>query len=214
MSRINESYFKKENNMNSNTIEEMIDKDESILLRLKPNKKVFVLSSVLRFLPVALIWAALDVFFIIQIASDLSAKDLLFIIPFFALHLFPVWRWIAGIVKAYAGHKNIEYVFTDKRILIRSGIIGIDFKSMFYSEIESVSVRVGLLERIFKVGDIYILSTSQRAVLQDISNPYFILNRLKKITLDIKTDIYFPNDLRPDENHGYNTKYIKDFMDK
>lgn len=214
MSRINESYFKKENNMNSNTIEDIIDKDESILLRLKPNKKVFVLSSVLRLLPIALIWAAIDVFFIIQIASDLSAKDLLFIIPFFALHLFPVWRWIAGIVKAYAGHKNIEYVFTDKRILIRSGIIGIDFKSMFYSEIESVSARVGLLERIFKVGDIYILSTSQRAVLQDISNPYFILNRLKKITLDIKTDIYYPNDLRPDENHGYNTKYIKDFMDK
>ena len=85
---------------------------------------------------------------------------------------------------------------------------------MFYSEVESVSARVGILERIFKVGDIYILSTSQREVLQDIPDPYFILNRLKKITFDIKTDIYYPNDLRPDENHGYNTKYIKDFMDK
>ena len=214
MGKINESYFKKENNMNSNTIEDMIDKDEAILLRLKPNKIVFVLSSILRLLPIALIWGAFDIFAITQFASSVSGSDLWFIIPFFALHLFPVWRWIAGIVKAYAEHKNIEYVFTDKRILIRSGIIGIDFKSMFYSEVESVSARVGMLERVFKVGDIYILAASQRAVLQDIPDPYFILNKLKKITLDIKTDIYYPNDLRPDENHGYNTKYIKDFMDK
>lgn len=214
MGRINESYFKKENNKNASTIEDMIDKDESILLRLKPNKKVFVLSSILRLLPIVLIWGALDIFAITQFASSVSGSDLWFMILFFALHLFPVWGWIAGIVKAYAEHKNIEYVFTDKRILIRSGIIGIDFKSMFYSEVESVSARVGILERIFKVGDIYILATSQSAVLQDIPDPYFILNKLKKITLDIKTDIYYPNDLRPDKNHGYNTKYIKDFMDK
>ena len=214
MAKINESYFKKDESMNSNTIEDMIDKDESILLRLKPNKKVFVLSSILRLLPIALIWGALDVYVITQFISSVRASDLWFLIPFFALHLFPVWCWVAGIVRAYVEHKNIEYVFTDKRILIRSGMIGIDFKSMFYSEVESVSARVGLLERMFKVGDIYILATSQKAVLQDIPNPYFILNRLKKITLDIKTDIYYPNDLRPDENHGYNTKYIKDFMDK
>ena len=30
---------------------------------------------------------------------------------------------------------------------------------------------------------------------------------LQKITHDIKTDIYYPNDLRPAENKGYNTKY-------
>ena len=45
------------------------------------------------------------------------------------------------------------------------------------------------------------------AVLSDIKNPYVIANKLQKIINDIKSDIYFPNDLRPKENKGYNAKY-------
>ena len=59
----------------------------------------------------------------------------------------------------------------------------------------------------FKVGDLYFTAHNQSAVLMDIEKPYFFLNKLQKITLDIKTDIHYPNDLRPSENHGYNTKY-------
>jgi len=33
------------------------------------------------------------------------------------------------------------------------------------------------------------------------------MNRIQKISHDIKTDIIFPNDLRPKENHGYSTDY-------
>ena len=63
------------------------------------------------------------------------------------------------------------------------------------------------VEKMFKVGDIYVKSDTQSAVLDDIEHPYEYLSRLQKITLDIKADIYYPNDLRPGENHGYNTKY-------
>ena len=48
---------------------------------------------------------------------------------------------------------------------------------------------------------------NQSAVLNNIENPYFYLSKLQKITLDIKADIQYPNDLRPKENHGYNTEY-------
>ena len=105
----------------------------------------------------------------------------------------------------------MQYVFTEKRVIIRSGLVGIDFKSIYYSDISGVNVKVGFLDRLLKVGDIYIRANNQSAVLNDIQNPYFILSRLQKITLDIKTDIYYPNNLRPEENDGYNTKYTGKF---
>jgi len=115
--------------------------------------------------------------------------------------------WIGGIVKAAAGWKNIEYVFTEKRIIIRSGLVGIDFVNVYYSDILGVNLRVGLIDRMFKVGDIYISAHNQSEVLYDISNPYFILRKIQKIVIDIKNDIIFPNNLRPEENSGFNTKY-------
>ena len=130
-----------------------------------------------------------------------------FIVPFFAVHLMPVWIWLANILKANRNHKNLEYAFTEKRIIIRSGVIGIDFKNIYYSDIEGVNLKVGIIDRLCKVGDIYIQANTQTSVILDIENPYFILSKLQKIVLDIKTDIYFPNNLRPDENDGYKTKY-------
>ena len=44
-------------------------------------------------------------------------------------------------------------------------------------------------------------------MLFDLTDPYFITQRLQKIVMDIKTDTLFPNDLRPDENKGYKTDY-------
>ena len=57
-----------------------------------------------------------------------------------------------------------------------------------------------------KVGDIYITSNNKAQVLWDIENPYIISNKLQKIVSDIKTDIQYPNALRPETNSGYKTK--------
>ena len=210
MAKIDENFFRVENDMQANKVEDVLEQGEKILLRTRPNKKAYILSAVLRMLPIVLFWAAFDIFAIVMMFTHgVSSGEIVFLIIFFAFHLIPVWIWIAGIVHAVAGFKNIEYVFTEQRIIIRSGIIGIDFKSLYYSEIEGVNLKVGILDKCFKVGDIYIQSMKQSTVLNDISSPYFILSRLQKITLDIKTDINYPNDLRPQTNHGYNTKYIE-----
>lgn len=210
MARINENYFKMENEMQANKVEDILEKGEKILLRTKPNKKAHIWSAILKMLPIVLLWVAFDGFAIAMVikSGEIKGGLIAFLIIFFAFHLIPVWLWVANIVQAVAGYKNIEYVFTDKRVIVRSGIVGIDFKNVYYSEIEGVNLRVGLLDRLFHVGDVYIQSMKQSTILHDISNPYFILSRLQKITLDIKTDINYPNDLRPETNHGYNTKYI------
>lgn len=210
--KLDENYFKMTDGMQSNHVEDILDEDETILLRQKPKKSAYVFNSFVRMLPIAILWGGIDgtlLGFMISgmIKGQIPLAVLGFIIPFFAIHLIPIWMWIGGIVKAAAGWKNIEYVFTEKRIIIRSGLVGIDFVNVYYSDILGVNLRVGLIDRMFKVGDIYISAHNQSEVLYDISNPYFILRKIQKIVIDIKNDIIFPNNLRPEENSGFNTKY-------
>ena len=110
-------------------------------------------------------------------------------------------------ISSFKRHKVEEYAFTDKRILVKKGFIGSDVKSILYSSIVSVNLKVGLVEKMCHVGDIYIVSQNEKVVLEDIKDPLFIVTKLQKISNDIKADIYYPNALRPDENPGYNTKY-------
>lgn len=210
MKKIDENYFKVDDGMKRNSIEDVLTDGETILWREKPNKKAYIWSKVLGMMPIALVWLAFDTLFISAVFfqdEEVEMGLVIFLIFFFSLHLMPVWIWIGGIIKGVKEHKNIEYAFTDRRIIIRSGFVGIDFKNIYYSDVESVNVRVGLLDRMLKVGDVYIKSKGAASVLYDIRHPYEITSRLQKITLDIKTDIYYPNALRPDENPGYNTKY-------
>lgn len=49
-----------------------------------------------------------------------------------------------------------EYVVTQKRILLKSGIIGTDFESVYFTQIKNLVVNVGLIDKIFSVGTIKI----------------------------------------------------------
>lgn len=49
-----------------------------------------------------------------------------------------------------------QYAITNKRVLVKSGIIGTDFNSIYFTEVKSVNVNVGLIDKIFSVGTINI----------------------------------------------------------
>lgn len=49
-----------------------------------------------------------------------------------------------------------SYALTDKRVIIKSGLIGTDFNSIYFTEIKSANVNVGLIGKIFSVGTINI----------------------------------------------------------
>ena len=217
MAKYNEKYFESDD-MRINKIDDLIYKDEEIIWRGKPKKSAFIWSKILTMLPVALIWGLVDGIFIYFLTTNSVFSSapiwlVIFLIVFFLIHLMPVWIWLSNVISASAQHKNIEYAFTTKRIIIRSGII-VDIKSIYYIDIQSVNLRVGLIDRMLKVGDIYITGTNATAVLWDIKNPYVITNQLQKIVNDIKTDMYFPNAMRPEENFGYKTKYSNEDKNK
>lgn len=209
MAKLDENYFKT-NSSDIQTIEEMVGPDEQILWRGKPKKRAYLINAFTKMLPIALIWLIFDGGFIglmIGTMDEIPAPVKIFMAVFFLFHLAPVWIWLSHVLTANKQHENLEYAFTQKRIIIKSGIIGIDFKNIYYSEIDSVNLRVGLVDRIEKVGDIYIKSIGGANVLYDLENPYTLAEKLQKIVVDIKTDIQFPNNLRPAENDGYSTKY-------
>lgn len=200
-----EKYFQQKDPMRSNDIDDILTSDEKVLWRGKPKKSAYIISAVMKMLPFVILWLAIDVTIIVFMATRLEGVPW-FLWLFFAVHLAPVWIWIFNIVHSAAEVGNIRYVVTDKRIIIRRGVI-IDLKFMYFAEITNVTVRVGLTDRMLKVGDIYITAETQRAVLYDIADPYYIANELQAIVRDIKADTFFPNALRPEVNRGYNTEY-------
>ncbi len=211
MAKLDENYFKIDpSGRDLKNIEDVIGSDEQILWSGKPKKRAFLINAFTKMLPIALIWLLFDGAFIglmIGTMDEIPTSVKTFMTVFFLFHLMPVWIWLSNVLTANRQHENLEYAFTNKRIIIKSGIIGIDFKNIYYSEIDSVNLRVGLVDRIEKVGDIYIKSIGGANVLYDLENPYTLTEKLQKIVVDIKTDIQFPNNLRPAENDGYSTKY-------
>lgn len=49
-----------------------------------------------------------------------------------------------------------KYIITNKRVLIRSGLIGTDFNSIYFTQVRNANVNVGLIDKLFSVGTINI----------------------------------------------------------
>ena len=208
MKKPNQKYFINEKE-EINSIEKMMNEDETILWRGRPFKKSFILSSILKFLPIVIIWVGIDVSLIVCIILFMELEWwLLLIIGFFLLiHLMPLWFYIANIITCFRRLKIEEYAFTDKRIILKTGLLAPNIVSINYASITSLNLRIGIIEKICKVGDIYIVYTNGKIVLEDIVNPYYIYGELQRIANDIKSDIIYPNSYRPNENKGYKTSY-------
>ena len=213
MANVDKEFFKVDESIKQNEIKDILGEEEEVLLTLKPERKVYIAESVLKGLPVALLWGGIDAFVIYTLIASGALQEVGmmagFLIGFFTIHLIPVWLYLAQVIKRVMGYKNLSYAFTDKRIIVRSGLVGIDFKFIYYTDIDSVDVKVGILDRLFKVGDLYVKSNTQTAVLDDIKSPYIYGDKIQEIVRDLKADMLYPNDLRPEENNGYKTKYTK-----
>ncbi len=212
MANFREDYFQEGNGMEHNSIEDVLAEGEQLLWRGKPKKSAFIWSRVLKMLPIAIIWLCFDGAFIglmvgLNVFSQIPTMFIVFICVFLLFHLLPVWIWVGNILTANRQHKNMEYAFTNTRIIIRSGVVGIDMNNIYYADIKNVNLKVGFIDKRLHVGDIYITSSNKAQVLWDIERPYEMTAKLQKIIADIKADTFYPNALRPENNPGYTTKY-------
>ncbi len=208
-------------------IDNMLDPGERVLWRGVPHRGLYVLGSV-GLLVFAAIWGAFDFFFIRVMKFGMMGAPgfgaaggmTFFMIPFFALHLMPVWIAVFGILYRALAYHNVEYVITDKRVYCASGLFGVDVVSVEHREISDLAVDVNPLEKLAGVGTIRLTpdvargSGKNRRVshghrLKHIEDPYEVFRQLKQVSLDIYTDQQYPNQYRPSENPGYRTTYKK-----
>ena len=187
---------------------------EMVLWQGKPKRGAFIATKSLTMLPIAVIWLILDLNIIIPAISE--GEMLGFLIPFFTLHLMPVWIWLGSTITAGRRWKNTQYYVTNRRIILQSGFLAVNEESLLYTGIRNAKVRIGLLDKLFHTGDIVFdnghveFGNEKKAsypVMEDLDNPHEVYNRIQKIIMDIQTDIEYPNAFRPAENPGYQTEY-------
>ena len=142
-----------------------------------------------------------------------------FLSVFMLIHMMPLWVGLGNMIRLIFVYRNTYFCYTDKRVIIKTGFMGVDYKIKDFYNIGNIEVNVGPLENILGVGTIRIdeeivktNNNSSRRVgnrLYGIQRPYEVFKDLKEVVMDIKTDINYPNEYRPDVNKGYNTRYDK-----
>jgi membrane protein YdbS with pleckstrin-like domain len=187
---------------------------ETILWRGKPKKGPFIASRSLTMLPIAVIWLILDMSFITS--AFRGGEMLMFLIPFFALHLMPVWIWLGSTITAGKRWKNTMYYVTNRRIIIQSGFLAVNEKSVFYKDIRNAQLQIGIFDKFAGTGSIvlddgYYDYRNKRnhpgTKLENLEDAQSAYSRIQQTILDIQTDIEYPNAYRPEHNPGYQTDY-------
>ena len=218
------------NNYAKTDLELMVGSNEKILWQGKPNKRGFILEGIFNpLLPFALIWFLFDSMFIFAFISGLKTSQslgsaALFPILFFALHLMPVWIYLGGALFVYRKYRHTEYIVTDKGVYVSGGLFSYTCNMKPFTELARVNIHRGIIDQLIGVGDVVLTSNNVAdfygspvrvngrplnigTTIADIKNYREVFEIIKKLQEDIYTDTMYPNDLRPKENHGYQTKH-------
>lgn len=193
-----------------------MDNNERIIWSDKPHLLVH-LATGFPLLIIGIIWGIMDSFLIGNFMMFEGGFFNFFSI-FMLLHMMPLWLGIGNMIRLIFIYRNTFFCYTDKRVIIKTGFMGVDYKTKDFYNIENVEVNVGPLENMLGVGTIRIdeeyvrTGKHSRRVghrLYGIQRPYEVFKALKEIVMDIKSDINYPNNYRPETNKGYNTRYDK-----
>lgn len=199
---------------------------ESIIWSGKPKKSAYIINKLALRFPFVILWLFFDLVFIFTLGMKplTNSGMLFFIIMFFGMHLLPVWIWIADAVTASRKWKKTKYYVTDKRIIIQNGFIAENYQTIYYKDIKNVNLHIGVIDKLLGVGDINFsfgttininnntnsnvnYNFNYSTAFLDVEDYKELFPKVQKIILDIQSDIEYPNQFRPENNPGYNTKY-------
>ena len=136
-----------------NLFENILEKNERIIKVIKPSKGRYWKAPLFPF-GIPLFWPH---FIVIMVLT-------LFTLPFF-----------------YArGYKNLYYAYTDKRLIVRSGMIGVDYRSLEYKDVTMSSADVGLLDKGSGTGTIRFKSPSASITFSYVKEPYELMKEIKE----------------------------------
>lgn len=126
--------------MGAEAFEPVLDDDEKVLKIYKPDKKRTWLATLIWIILTILVIVPCCIITFIQGGDALPAGIILMIYGVLAVCLPLIFNklWL---------NKTV-YAATNKRIIIRSGIIGVDFKTLEYKMLGAISINVGLMDKL------------------------------------------------------------------
>jgi Bacterial PH domain len=193
--------------------ESVTEPGEKILWQGKPVFVPFMLHAI-PILGLGMFWGAFYLGLDSAASGNAAPPPTPYLIIFLIMRSFPVWGSFLYVIYLVQVYGNTLYGYTNRRMLMRSGLFATSFKSIDYDRIQELDVTVGLLDRLFDVGTVRAFSgsvTSKGSRIYDrfvsIRDPYGVYRAIKGVEVDAKTDWNYPNALRPAVNPGYTTEY-------
>lgn len=166
--------------------ENILDKNETIIKVFKPNKlKLFVKSILMAVL--------FCLFTLVPILFSMASGGFFYYNYIFFVGM--IFLIIIDVVFTILYYNNLYYAYTNKRVIIRTGIFGVDFKSLDMGMIGAVNVYVSFLDKILRknTGSISFGSTSSPMVnytsmfrFSNLTTPYEIYKEIKNEIDDYK----------------------------
>lgn len=143
-------------------LESQVGPNEHILWSGTKNKKVSVMEAIFNpMLPIAAIWGLIDFGFISMAtgfsgsSSSGTGKGMLgFLIPFFLLHLMPVWLYLGGVLTSAVRAKNTYYCVTDQAVYVQHGVFNTTTERITYQQVISVGTQQSFFDKRAFTGDV------------------------------------------------------------
>jgi membrane protein YdbS with pleckstrin-like domain len=201
--------------------DQILNDDEQIIWSEKPQEKPFLLVTIIPRTITLIIFGIISFVFIYYFSinwfsfgnnnEDKSIPWFGFIPIFFMS--FPLWMGILYPFYMLMNYKNVHYCYTNRRIILRSGAWGVDYRTIEYDQVSDLNVEVGPIGEKYNTGNLSIITGTNSEdkkitnTMYSISQPYEVFKNINRVMLDIKSDLYYPNELRPSINKGYKTEY-------
>ena len=136
-------------------LKKILDNNEEIKEYFKPSKKRFVTANIVATLLFLVIFfggiftvGILGIVDVIKFTNENGGQDLLPPIMFLVFSTPFLIMILLSIIGYIVRYQRTIYVVTNKRLIIRSGFIGVDYKSIELRYVGLVNVRVDFLDKI------------------------------------------------------------------
>jgi uncharacterized membrane protein YdbT with pleckstrin-like domain len=106
---------------------------------------------------------------IIGIACAIIAKSL---VPLIVFGGFLLLCGLVSLISAYTRSSSSEFVVTNRRIMLKTGVLKRHFIELQLNRADGLSVDQGIMGRIMDYGSIIVVSGGSREVFSPIAGPY------------------------------------------
>lgn len=174
--------------------DDVLEKSEKVNKVYKPKKSKMLWANILKFLlPMMVLFAltAIIVYFPGDEMTKIEAIVTFSTVGGVSVILIAIDLWFTVL-----RYKNVYYVCTNTRLIIRSGLFGVDYKSLSLDDIDSGDVNVTFLDKMLKTntgtlrfGGPSMPINSGRGdnfILHDIEKPYEVFKSVMNIVEDSK----------------------------